>query len=210
MKRLLEIGICLGLAMPLVAYANTGRHDVGTPQTSSQMYRSFGNTYSAGVVRGRIASLNLSQGVLRIRTDRRLVLVNATPQQLEGVNRGDQVAFPCMSYQGHLWLAPSVGGQRSSFYREYRQQGHVTGSIQRIHRGEGMLTVRGQEFRVHPSQLQGITSGMFVRLGYTQIGNTNWISEIVPVNERTNRDFRANRDLRENQDFRGMRQGGGH
>lgn len=177
MKRLLKIGLLVGLAMPASVFAQGFGGNAGVPRINAPL----GHTYAAGVMRGSVINLDLSAGTLRIQAGKGTVTLQATPGQLAGLNPGDIVEFPYVNYQGSLWLSPAFGGGRSSLSGTYENQGRVTGAVQTMDRGSGEITVRGQAFRIHPAQLAGVLPGMFVNVIYADVGGVNWVAGITPA-----------------------------
>jgi hypothetical protein len=111
------------------------------------------------------------------------VTFNADPGQLAPLAAGDRVAFPYVSYDGALWLSPEA--TRGEIGKAAAQgQAKLTGTIRRLQRAQGTITVRGITFRVHPSRLEGLSPGQRVALTYGQVGPTLWVSELQSLGWR--------------------------
>jgi hypothetical protein len=137
----------------------------------------------AGTVSGSVRQLNLSRGTITVQAGQGTVTFNADPGQLQPLAAGDRVAFPYVSYDGALWLSPEA--TRGEIGKAAAQgQAKLTGTIRRLQRAQGTITVRGLTFRVHPSRLEGLSPGQRVTLTYGQVGPTSWVSELQSLGWR--------------------------
>ncbi len=142
-----------------------------------------GNTAVQGVIRGTVRGVNVDQGIVTIQTANRTVTLNGLPTQLSGLNPGDVVAFRYNNYAGAPWIRPSGNG---GFSGAYQSAGRVTGPVQQVNRASGLITVRGVTFRAHPALTQNLYPGQFVSVGYVQVGNVDWASNVRPVAAASN------------------------
>jgi hypothetical protein len=137
----------------------------------------------AGTVSGSVRQLNLARGTITVQAGQGTVTFNADPGQLAPLDAGDRVAFPYLSYEGALWLPPeATRGEIGQLPADPRAT--VTGTIRRLQRAQGTITVRGLTFRIHPSRLEGLVPGQLVRLTFGQVGQTSWVAELQPIARR--------------------------
>lgn len=133
---------------------------------------------SVGVVRGTIENLDFLRGMVAIRTDGRVVRLNARPQDLAGFNPGDIAGVTFLNYNGSLWLEPNGYGWGYGDLDSYALAGELTGTVSQVNRKTGRVTIAGHTLRAHPEQLDGVYPGSFVSFTYAQIGNTRWVEDI--------------------------------
>ena len=137
----------------------------------------------AGSVSGSVRQLNVARGTITVQAGQGTVTLNADPGQLAPLAVGDRVAFPYASYDGALWLPPqATRGEIGRF--PMREEGKLAGTIQRLQRAQGTVTVRRVTFRVHPSRLEGLEPGRRVALTFGLVGKTIWIAELRPLAAR--------------------------
>lgn len=128
--------------------------------------------------------LNLARGTITVQAGQSIVTFNADPGQLAPLDAGDPVAFPYLSYEGALWLPPeATRGEIGQLPADARTT--LTGTVRRLQRAQGTITVRGLTFRIHPSRLDGLVPGQRVRLTIGDVGPTSWVTQLEPIARRS-------------------------
>ncbi len=101
------------------------------------------------------------------------VTLNARPFDIMNVTPGDVVALDYSDYNGNLWVQPT---NSAPSLQSWAQTGTFTGPVTGVNRAQGLIEVRGQRFRAHPEDTQGLFPGQFVSLTYAMIGSEPWVS----------------------------------
>lgn len=176
------IGFTIAIALPGVALAQSGYGNGGYVHQGQQFHQMQGRHLrgnAQGLIRGTVIHVMLPQGIIVVRSGRNLETLMATPSQLAGLNQGDRLRLPYVSYEGALWLSPQFG--QAQFWNEYGQQTRLRGTIQRINLARGVVVIDNQRFRAHPAELEQLSQGELVSVRAVRVGQVTWVTSLRPM-----------------------------
>jgi hypothetical protein len=128
-------------------------------------------------IQGTVKDVDVAKGEVTVTSNDKDVTLHALPTDLADLNKGQQANLSYANFGGELWVTPSKGGAQT-LTQAYQQTGTITGSISKIDKNAGTVTINGQKFYAHPDQLQGLASGQFVSLSYANVQGTPWVANI--------------------------------
>ncbi len=138
-----------------------------------------GGTANMGTVAGSVQSLDFESGQLVMNTAGGRFAINARPQDLVGLNPGDVAQVTFLNYNGARWLEPGAGygAGFGGIGNDFAFAGELTGTVQRVDRQRGAITINGRTLRAHPEDVSGVYPGQFLSVGYIQVGRTAWADD---------------------------------
>jgi Cu/Ag efflux protein CusF len=166
-------GTVLALCIPGLAAAEHGDDKDQGAQQDAQ----------SGTIRGEVDRVNLAKGKVKIRDGDEVTTLHATPAQLAGIKPGDRIEVEYESYEGKKWYVPETRG-RADAEDTFGEKGQLTGAIEQVDLDDGTIRVRGEMYRLHPSQVEDLEAGQQVNVSYAEVGSEAWVTEIEPVEQQ--------------------------
>jgi hypothetical protein len=148
-----------------------------------------------GMVTGVVTGLDLHHGRVILQTRDGRVLLWANPNQVAGLELGQQFSGRVGMVDQRPWLMEDITAQREELGR-YGQTGTFRGTITTVDQGAGTMTVMTPRretvtMRAHPMQIRQLRQGQRVTLQYQIVGDAIWAQRIGPerMRDRVPRDF---------------------
>lgn len=142
-------------------------------QRAGQMEKGAVETRS---ISGKVSNIDLSRGILRLRSDGRTVTLRAEPSDIMAFREGEDVSLKAGNFGGTMWLVPEQREQELA--DAFGPTNSFSGQVRNIDKKQGTISVKGATLHVHPQQLQELAPGQFVSLSYSEVLGEHWVSKI--------------------------------
>lgn len=135
-------------------------------------------------MRGVARSVDLARGTVTIQSDGQETELQGHPADLAQVQPGSEVVLSFVTYgDASRWLAPRADAR--DVLESSSSIGQITGEIEGVDPGAGIVTVAGQTFHAHPSRLTELRPGEQVSISYAQIEGNAWAADVEPGGQGT-------------------------